>query len=521
MSYTPYIWVLIPTFILNVGLVYYGWRQREQRGARPYMALMAAAALWALTNLFQVVSVGLTTQLFWANLRWLSLAVFPLAWLVLALEYTLHDWWLNARRLVWLTAVPVLTVLLAWTDGLHGWIRSAVLLRPAGSLMLLVSEYGPWFWLFVAYGYGLLAAAFLLCWDVLTRTSGKARLAPLLLVGGSLAAMSWLVWLIPAVNPLTGLILAPVLLAVMGAMLSRALFASGPFDVVPVARALVMEKMQDGLIVLDGQGRIVDVNGAAQDLLDEVVITDSRGHLLTWMELLELCSASKLRHIELRFGEGSDSRYIDLTVTNLKNGHNRDLGYLLSLHDITKRKLIEQTLRSESITDPLTGLPNRRRFFEVLKLEIARARRYNTPLSLLMVDLDSLKSINDTYGHALGDQALQRVAGVLRRVSRETDLPARYAGDEFMLLLPNTPLEGAHQLARRALQTARQVRLEKAGPLSVSLGVAVLRQEDDRDGEALVTRADEAMYLDKQFAQRLREERQRREVSLAPMEIQG
>ena len=113
-----------------------------------------------------------------------------------------------------------------------------------------------------------------------------------------------------------------------------------------------------------------------------------------------------------------------------------------------KKELIEN-LNHLSTTDSLTGLCNRRALTEMLQYEIDRAQRYDTDLSLILCDLDRFKSINDTYGHAAGDDALQAVSEALKISLRKTDILGRYGGDEFMIVLPETSLAGAKMLAEK------------------------------------------------------------------------
>lgn len=170
---------------------------------------------------------------------------------------------------------------------------------------------------------------------------------------------------------------------------------------------------------------------------------------------------------------------------------------LLVLRDITQDRQHEQALRQLSLTDPLTSLANRRAFFESLQTEITRARRHQLDLALIMLDLDHLKTINDTCGHLAGDEALRQVAVRMRQECRQSDLAARYGGDEFVLLLPHTNLEGAYNLAKRLLDDISRVQIEQKFYLSVSLGVAILSNEDDKQGDQLVARADQALYAAK------------------------
>lgn len=143
--------------------------------------------------------------------------------------------------------------------------------------------------------------------------------------------------------------------------------------------------------------------------------------------------------------------------------------------------------------DALTGLTNRRWLDEVLRLEVERARRYQTPLSVAMVDLDLFKDINDSFGHAVGDQVLKAAASALEGAVRMTDVVSRYGGEEFLVLLPNTELPQALMLAERMRADLRLMPVTfRPEPVTASFGVAQWESKDSV--ESLVGRADEALY---------------------------
>ena len=155
----------------------------------------------------------------------------------------------------------------------------------------------------------------------------------------------------------------------------------------------------------------------------------------------------------------------------------------------------EDRLRLLATTDPLTGLMNRRTFSQRLHQELARAKRYKAALSLLIIDLDWLKAINDGHGHSAGDKAIDAVAHTLREGLRATDLAARYAGDEFVALLPETSAREAVGLARRIGSQVATIALGPQGAsLSVSIGVADLTSAESATAEGLFVAADEALY---------------------------
>jgi diguanylate cyclase (GGDEF)-like protein/PAS domain S-box-containing protein len=174
-------------------------------------------------------------------------------------------------------------------------------------------------------------------------------------------------------------------------------------------------------------------------------------------------------------------------------------GYEVITEDVTKQRKLEDHLRQQAARDPLTGLANYRHLAEVLDMEIRRSERTGREFALLLFDLDGLKKINDRYGHLIGSHALCRVADVLS-FCRDIDTAARYGGDEFAVVLPETGAEAANQVAQRICDSIAN---DGMGPLlSVSIGVAVYPHDGERI-EALLRSADVAMYAMKVSKQKV------------------
>ena len=158
-----------------------------------------------------------------------------------------------------------------------------------------------------------------------------------------------------------------------------------------------------------------------------------------------------------------------------------------------------ERLQDLATKDPLTGLANRRHFFEQGERELKDAQRQARPLSLLMIDADEFKRINDAYGHPVGDEVLRRVGSTLREVVRTADLAARYGGEEFVVVLPSTAAAGAMVLAERIRVAVRECALavgEATVKWTVSIGVAEARPGDPGI-DAVIARADAALYAAK------------------------
>lgn len=173
---------------------------------------------------------------------------------------------------------------------------------------------------------------------------------------------------------------------------------------------------------------------------------------------------------------------------------------LLRNPTIIEHSSLEQTERS-AITDDLTGLYNRRYFQSALELEVRRSRRYVLPMSLLMLDLDLFKSVNDVYGHPFGDLVLEHVGSVIRRAVRESDLACRVGGEEFAVIVPETDRLGAYAVAERVRHSVRSRFADspigdRVVAMTISGGVASYPEDGD-ESQALAARADQALYHSK------------------------
>jgi diguanylate cyclase (GGDEF)-like protein len=203
----------------------------------------------------------------------------------------------------------------------------------------------------------------------------------------------------------------------------------------------------------------------------------------------------------------ADEMYQNVTILPLRSTSGETDHVCLIIYDVTgvavnKRQLESANAQLQELAqcDGLTGLLNRRYWEQCLAHEFARHLRYDIATSLVIFDIDHFKSVNDTYGHQAGDEVIREVARVTKQLARETDFAGRYGGEEFVVLLPDTDLQGARQFAERLRNAIERLRVDhQSGLLSftVSLGVACI-DSNMTDHGALVEQADKALYSSKE-----------------------
>ncbi len=257
-----------------------------------------------------------------------------------------------------------------------------------------------------------------------------------------------------------------------------------------------------GICRCDLDGRFLEVNeamvsmlgcGTREELLAMNLGSDIVQDPAKWKQLFEQSAKGDL--IEPVEMEWTRTDHIPLKVRLSGRQVSSDQGelsaYELIAEDVTKQRELEDHLRRQAASDPLTGLANYRRLADVLHMEIKRCERTRRKFAVLLFDLDGLKLINDHYGHIQGNQALCRVADVLSFCCRDIDTAARFGGDEFALVLPETNAEAAKLVAQRIRESVAN---DGKGPkLSISVGVAIYPQNGDSI-ESLLREADSGLY---------------------------
>jgi diguanylate cyclase (GGDEF)-like protein len=300
-----------------------------------------------------------------------------------------------------------------------------------------------------------------------------------------------------------GLDITPITLGVTCVFLYYGIFHCGIFDLAPLARNLIFNSMRDAVLILDTRDRLLDFNPAAKELLPVLnkrnLGTEVVPMLASTPSFAEAMSKLEEQD-EVKVG-GEEAQFYEIRTwplfTSSTNSAARPIGRAVIFADVTDKVRLREELRSRAETDPLTGIANRRRFYQSLEIECLRFTRNHFPLSVLMIDLDFFKEVNDEYGHLVGDAVLRIISQLLLLCLRKTDLLARYGGEEFAVLLPETQVEGAVLIAERIRRTVCEKPIVAEGchvQISVSVGVASHVRDSEAQPEVLLKKADKALY---------------------------
>jgi diguanylate cyclase (GGDEF)-like protein len=429
-------------------------------------------------------------------------------------------WRLRWQTVILLSAPPVIMAAVALTNPLHH--RLATFRYGAGAPWLPWQP-GPLFWLHISYCYLVLAWCFQYLARALRSASSplqRRQLRSILLT----AALPTIGSLITLTRP-SGEVapdLTPTFIVLSGLVHYHAAFKQGLLRLLPVARGLVLEHVGDAIFVMDPAGLVVDLNPAARllarrlhpDLPNDLLGMPAR-RLLPHRDQRRTLTAGEY-HIERPDGWLD----LDLRLSDLADRHGYPVGRVVVIRDITElneqrrrladvnHRLMDQlhvidALRHDlaelAVRDELTGLHNRRHLIGRLERDLDAARSDARPLSLILLDIDRFKSVNDRYGHAVGDALLVATARALRSCVRAGDTLARYGGEEFVVLLPDASMDEALHMAEVLRTRCATVRVDsRFGPVSTTVSAGVSTFPDcGWTGAELLQSADDALYAAK------------------------
>jgi diguanylate cyclase (GGDEF)-like protein len=499
------LWWLLPSIIGTVLSLYTarqaGLMMRPPSGI--YMtALSVMIAWWCAGQWASFLWNDLDYRLMVAKLQYLAIATVPILWFSVALTFSGYSRFLQRwHPALWL--MPVATIALAFSNEYHlqVWSRFAI----APDSLALEIEYGPWFNTHATYSYSAVTIATFM----LAQKIGFARGHRLQFMAVILSPV-----IVIAVNApyILGIDLLPFDptpsgFAVVSLILLYAL-RHQMFAVLPVAREYTLEKLNDGIVVIDDHGLIADSNPAARQIFGTEPMRIGR-HFTEALPAGIALKSDVSTEVQL-----PDKRWLDIRISRLQSIDGPIRGQVALIRDVTREKglqasLLQSQKELEALnsklnnlahTDELTGLANRRSLYERIRSEWSRSTRHNKPLSIILIDFDNFKLINDSYGHQVGDQVLQRASATIRQIIRPEDLAARHGGEELAILLPDTNSNAAVDIAQRigkALEALEyQDEAGQAFVVTVSSGVAS-RCPDDKSPDVMIARADKALYQSK------------------------
>ncbi|HZG88104.1 histidine kinase N-terminal 7TM domain-containing diguanylate cyclase [Paenibacillus sp.] len=486
--------------VLSLALCgYAAFRFRRAPGGAYYILGTLMAALFNFAYLLELTSATLDQIKFWLRVEYVPLSFLPVFMLLMCFEYVGKRTSRFTRAILFF--IPLTIIFMQATNDVHHLYYTSVELRADVPFPIVQLEYGPYFYVHSASLYGSILACVLLLASHARKVRGPIRMQVLAMGAGLIVpVLASFVYLLGE-SPY-GVDLGPVFISVSYVFHCIALFRYRMFNVAPIARDFVFERMEEGVVVLDANEVVIDFNQAASDIIPAL----ARGNAGRPISSVIL-EGSRLADIVLR-REGGDyeqkrgetTSHYRIRFTTVQTRRQQRSVTIITFVNITERVRMERRLQQVASEDALTKLSNRGAVLEQSSAAAKRLAQTGGKLSVIMFDIDRFKQINDTYGHEAGDTALKHVADAVRATIRASDIAGRYGGDEFVVFLPDTAAAEARELADRLRRNVAERDVTANGGtfrIRSSFGIASASIGKGGDSQALQTlmrQADQALY---------------------------
>jgi diguanylate cyclase (GGDEF)-like protein len=477
-------------------------RRKDAPEAGVFAILVASMAVYSFGYAGEIAQTSLSAARHWLDFEYLALPWAGALWVLAACRQN----GIKGRGPL-LFIIPVIVFVGHYTNYHDLFYSGPMTMVQRGPFWILTVIRGPLSLLDNAYLMVSFLAGTWIYISSLRHASSLFRKQAVVLVLGSFLPFIGYFAFLAGLSP-WGLDITPVTLFFTCFMLYYGIFHCGMFDLAPQARSLIFNSMRDGVLILDTAGRLLDFNPAAKALIPVLnkrnlgtVVVPMLAQVPQIANAVALAMGSRIHdRQEITLSDAESTSY-EIRTWPLHsaqgNSASRLIGQAVVFEDVTAQVVLREELRGRSETDDLTGVANRRRFSRALEIECLRFSRNHSPISVLMIDLDYFKNVNDQHGHPVGDTVLRIIAQLPLLSLRKTDLLARYGGEEFAVLLPETRLEGAQVIADRIRLAICEKPILAEGfevTLSISVGISSHSDPQEPNPELLLKRADLALY---------------------------
>lgn len=473
-------------------------RLKKIKEKKYFLLLLISCSLYAFGYCLEIQ--GYTLDWIHKSLivEYAGISFIPAFLILFALSYSIDTDTIPLIKAI-LLSVSFITFVLMITEPYHTLLHKNHSIDYSGSFPILLFEKGIWYWVHIAYLNIAVLISNVIFLNMYFKSHARYKTQGLILFISSL--VPWVTLIIYLSKFISWPVdINPFAFTLMSLIIYFGSKKQNILEIVPIARDTVFENIYDAVIVLDTKDIIVDYNHAAENLLGnkKMIGAPIRSLLEKYFEdntTVDIADIDSFSEITI------NNKVFNIRHIRLTGKKNQNIGSAFILRDITEYKLLTQKLHELAVTDDLTGISNRRHFFDNAIRELFRSKRSSRPLSVIMIDIDHFKSVNDTYGHAVGDEVLKKIAARISGSLRSLDIYARYGGEEFIICLPETALEDAKNVAERIRRIVEETIMLDANNndfnVTVSLGVAALSQHYDTL-EQIIEQADKALYKAKQ-----------------------
>jgi len=500
----PGLWAFMISSLLMIALWLFSFQYLKESIGKAFFVLITSALLWSLNYIGELVSTDYVIKFLFVRLQFLGINTLPLAWLLLASLHTKT----KVSPIIWIISGCIWIILFIFIfimpiPNIFWGEPTSHYFSDSSPSYVLDYHYGPIFYfLLIPFANIIVIFTLVLLVKGLSKGHRFYRKQLNFVIAGIIIPATINILYVIGITPIPYMNFATAGMSLSGLLVGFALFRYRFLSISPIARELIIDTMLDGIVVVNENLHVVDINVATKEMFDAHSIE-------LGCKLVDFIPSEIMAHIEVLIKKkNSESRLItfndnvfDLHVTPLFDYRSKHNGNLIMFHDVTEREKLHHQVRQGAKLDSLTQILNRKALFEEIEKERVRILHTKGCLSLIMMDIDYFKQVNDSYGHEGGDRAIEMLVDVINNTLNGQHIFGRYGGDEFVIALTDTSFEktlGIARLIHTRLTRTSIVSAKASFLIQTSLGVVTIGGDDNfpvpSSSDEIVSLADSALY---------------------------
>lgn len=485
--------------VLNLYLfLYVYYKRRLYKSISTYfLAYVLAIAIYCFGSAFSLLSLNLAELKFWTSIVYVGLPFTSPLGLLFIMRYLGME--IKKKFIIGLLILPTVTTILVATNDWHHLYYRTFALNPILGAPYFYQEIGFWYLMQGIMTFGCMFVALILLVSKYKEISEQYRTQLIALIFGQFIPMStafvYLIGLTPVgVDPVPMVLWIPTMLYLWAISSSRL------FSIMPIAKDVIFNSIDEAVMVLDESMRLVEINEACKVHFPQLTqlqfgVTIDQ----IWKEMFGASFNVKMSITEITV-QLNEERVYQVRMSTLDPLRNTN-GFLVMFTDITEIKRLQNLLEHQAYYDELTQIYNRRAFLQRCEIDYNQSKENDHPFSVLIMDVDHFKNVNDHYGHHIGDRLLEHVVNICKMHLTNEEIFARYGGEEFVFSINNCTRAKAEILAntiREYVEKTPLITPEGEITVTLSLGVAEAANTSGETVSSLLNKADKALYQAKE-----------------------
>lgn len=494
MNYVVFLIMLLTAFIAGQ-LAIYIFYNRKKIYVKGFLCLILSVFIYSLFYAFELISPDLSYMKLCAAIQYIGILSIPAFWIIMALEYTNKSKYINIKLYISIFCLPVFLVILNFTNGYHHLFYRNYSATIIHSLSIANINPGIGYIISSIYINLMFLLGNILYIEFYKKNNVYKKRSFTIMITSFIPWVGYWIYMSGIISIKIDIV--PIFMALLCLFYAKALFKNNIFETVVIARHVIFDNINEIVIVLDMDNKIIDINKKTEHFFNKkasiIIGQDIVKAFEEFTEITKYLKDNKGVTFDFEMKTADKQYYFRGEITFINND-----GKVLILKDSTEEILMIKKLQYYATMDILTEVYNRYYFYSIANEKILYSIKNNQPISLVMVDLDKFKNINDTYGHSAGDMILKNVIKICKACLGENHTIGRYGGEEFIIILEKLEEEKVVEIVEKIrVEIMNFNNLYEDNVIKVTCSFGVFTSKGLMDLDEMVRNADEALYKSK------------------------